>query len=145
MKMLTLITALSTITLVSLFLSDFRQSDICTIRHNGVVWRLEQARTHQDQTRGLMWRTSLCQNCGMLFRFEHEEVLHFWMKNTLIPLDIYFYDAQGKFVDSALNMRPEWETKDPMTRSSKKPAQYAIEVMQWAPFPAETIDISLCQ
>lgn len=67
------------------------------------------------------------------------------MKDTLIPLDIYFYDAQGRLVDTALNMRPEWETKDPMMRSSRKPAQYAIEVMQGENFPAETIDISLCQ
>lgn len=67
------------------------------------------------------------------------------MKNTLIPLDIYFYDARWKLIDAALNMRPESETKDPMMTSSKSPAQYAIEVMQGEDFPAETIDISLCQ
>ncbi|MBP7823036.1 DUF192 domain-containing protein [Candidatus Gracilibacteria bacterium] len=145
MKILTLITALSTIALVSLFLSDFRQPDMCDIHHDGVTWRFEQARTHVTQTRGLMGRRSLCENCGMLFHFENEKILHFWMKDTLIPLDIYFYDVQGRLVDTALNMRPEGETKEPMTRSSKKPAQYAIEVMQGAPFPAETIDISLCQ
>lgn len=49
------------------------------------------------------------------------------MKDTYVPLDIYFYDAQGEVVDLARDMRPVNETKAPMVYRSK-PAQYALEV-----------------
>ena len=51
------------------------------------------------------------------------------MKDTLIPLDIYFYDETGKLVDLVKNMRPQNETGDPMQYTSL-PAKYAIEVNQ---------------
>lgn len=91
-----------------------------------------------------MNRQSLCENCGMLFVFDKEEPQAFWMKDTSIPLDMYFYNAQGLFVDKVLNMRPERETKDPMIFHSK-PAQYVLEVEQGSPFPANFINILQCQ
>lgn len=64
----------------------------------------------------------------MLFVFEREEQQAFWMKDTLIPLDMYFYDTNGQLVDGVLNMRPEYETFEPMQYRSKKPAKYVIEI-----------------
>jgi uncharacterized membrane protein (UPF0127 family) len=51
---------------------------------------LEVARTPQQQALGLMYRTTLADNRGMLFPFEPPQPVRFWMKNTLIPLDMVF-------------------------------------------------------
>lgn len=64
----------------------------------------------------------------MIFVFDNEKSQAFWMKDTYIPLDMYFYNARGILVDVAKNMRPEKETEDPMIFKSH-PAQYVIEVM----------------
>ena len=48
-----------------------------------------------------MERTELPKDHGMFFVFETQQVLHFWLKNTLIPLDIFFFDADGNFVSMA--------------------------------------------
>lgn len=80
----------------------------------------------------------------MLFMFEEEKPQAFWMKDTYIPLDIYFYDAKGKLVDVARNMRPQNETKDPMLFRSK-PAQFVVEVLAGSIFPGNSIDILQCK
>ncbi|MBS1174713.1 MAG: hypothetical protein H6R05_844 [Burkholderiaceae bacterium] len=59
---------------------------------------LEWADTAQERQMGLMNRTSLPENAGMVFVFEQTQPHCFWMKNTLIPLDIGFIDAQGRLV-----------------------------------------------
>jgi uncharacterized protein len=63
----------------------------------------------------------------MLFVFDAEKPQSFWMKNTFIPLDIYFYDKSGNLIDKVLNMRPMSETGEPMTYTSR-PAQYVLEI-----------------
>ena len=68
---------------------------------------------------------------GMLFVFANEQVLSFWMKNTLIPLDIIFVDKHLAVVD-VQTMRPEHEiASDPLPiYTSAAPALYAIEVSE---------------
>ncbi len=63
---------------------------------------LEVAKTPEQRSRGLMYRTELASNRGMLFLFETTEPLSFWMKNTLIPLDIVFLkDGEVKQIATA--------------------------------------------
>ena len=75
-----------------------------------------------------MGRESLGSDRGMLFVYANVQVLSFWMKGTLIPLDIIFINGDSVVVD-VQTMRPEHETAPnlPITRSAS-PARYAIEV-----------------
>ena len=84
---------------------------------------LEVAKTSDQQAIGLMKRDSMPENRGMIFVFQDEHMLEFWMKDTRIPLDIMYLDGNGKVV-SVSTMRPY----DLSTVSSEVPAQYAIEL-----------------
>ncbi|MCY4625726.1 MAG: DUF192 domain-containing protein [Chloroflexi bacterium] len=90
---------------------------------------IEVANSPETRAIGLMNRESLGQDRGMLFVFSEEQVLGFWMKNTLIPLDIIFVDRDLTVVD-VQTMRPEHEiAPDPLpTYISAAPALYAIEI-----------------
>ncbi|WP_062053142.1 DUF192 domain-containing protein [Aquimarina longa] len=78
---------------------------------------------YQIQT-GLMYRTSMQNNQGMLFMFPEEAPRSFYMKNTKIPLDIIFIDSKNKVVSIQKNARPLDESLLP----SDGPAQYVLEV-----------------
>ena len=67
---------------------------------------VELAKTTAEQEKGLMNRTELDANKGMLFIFNNEGVYQFWMKNTLIPLDMIWMDGNNKIVFMAQNIQP---------------------------------------
>ncbi|MDK2761742.1 MAG: DUF192 domain-containing protein [Sphingopyxis sp.] len=70
-------------------------------------FNVEVARTPAEQDRGLMFRTSLPVDGGMIFPFETPRFGSFWMKNTLIPLDMIFIRADGSIDRIAENTIPE--------------------------------------
>jgi uncharacterized membrane protein (UPF0127 family) len=72
--------------------------------------RVEVARTDAERERGLMYRNHLDPNAGMLFMFDRDGPLTFWMKNTLIPLDMIFIDRDKRIVGIVDNAIPETET-----------------------------------
>ncbi len=86
---------------------------------------IEIARSDDERSQGLMNRKHLDKNAGMLFIFEQEHKLSFWMKNTLIPLSIGFFDRNQRLVD-VQEMVPF--DKEQKTYESKKPALYALEM-----------------
>jgi uncharacterized protein len=67
---------------------------------------VEVAETPDLQTRGLMYRTHLEPDRGMIFLFDGEKVHSFWMKNTVIPLDMLFISRDGRIVGIAENTEP---------------------------------------
>ena len=71
------------------------------------AFNVEVARTDAEQDRGLMFRTSLPADGGMLFPFQKPRIGSFWMKNTLIPLDMIFIRADGSIDRIAENTIPE--------------------------------------
>ena len=90
-----------------------------------VVVRVEIANTEAARERGLMGRTALAEDAGMLFVFDREQPLAFWMKDTLIPLSIAYIDSNARIVDIQ-DMQALDETPHP----SAEPAKYALEVNQ---------------
>ena len=72
----------------------------------GVCVNAEVASTEFEAEQGLMERSSLAQDQGMLFVFEEEKVRAFWMKNMRFPLDIIWADADRKIVDIHENVPP---------------------------------------
>lgn len=71
------------------------------------VFNVEVARTDEEQDRGLMFRTNLPADGGMIFPFDKPRIGSFWMKNTLIPLDMVFIRADGSIDRIAENTIPE--------------------------------------
>lgn len=85
--------------------------------------RAEIANTPQIREHGLMQRTHLCPNCGMLFVFTKPDRYHFWMKNTPLPLSIAFIAANG----AILNM-DEMQPNSTAIHSAQGQALYALEM-----------------
>lgn len=73
---------------------------------DGFVVDLELALTPEETANGLMFRPSLPEDRGMLFLFSQPRIAAFWMKNTLIPLDLVFLDGTGVVVDVVANVQP---------------------------------------
>lgn len=79
-----------------------------TITQDGVVhrFRVEVARTAQEQTQGLMFRTEMGADEGMIFPRNPPDIASFWMRNTVIPLDIIFIGTDGRIINIAENTVP---------------------------------------
>ena len=72
-----------------------------------MAFRVELALTPEEQERGLMFREHLDADAGMLFVFEAPSAHVFWMKNTLIPLDMIFIGADWRIAGIVENAEPQ--------------------------------------
>jgi len=87
-------------------------------------FRVELAITPEEHSRGLMFRKYLDSNAGMLFIFDDDDIRFFWMKDTLIPLDIIFINSRLEVVDIHRFAKP----MDEMTIISRSPVRYVLEI-----------------
>jgi hypothetical protein len=89
-----------------------------------VTFHVEVARSEPEREKGLMFRDHLAPDAGMIFLFDRPSVQAFWMKNTLIPLDMIFIDADRWVVGIVANAEPLTLT----TRTVGVPSQYVLEI-----------------
>ena len=87
--------------------------------------RAEVADRDAARAMGLMHRTALAPNAGMLFVFEEAAVHCMWMKNTPLPLSVAFIDAGGAIINIA-DMQPRTE----VSHCAARPARFALEMAQ---------------
>lgn len=88
------------------------------------TFEIELAQNPNQTELGLMYRKSMAQNRGMLFIFPQEQERSFWMKNTYIPLDIVYINAEKQIVSIVKNAEPLSE----ISRPSLFPAQFVLEL-----------------
>lgn len=85
---------------------------------------LEIADDEEEQRRGLMYRTEMRENWGMIFPYEDDEIHQFWMKNTLIPLDMLFIGADGVVKGIVADAEPLTVTG----RTIHEPSRHVLEL-----------------
>ena len=98
-----------------------------TVLHTGggdVAVTVEIAATPERRNLGLMYRKELAEDAGMLFLFERPQHLTFWMKNTVLPLDMVFIGADHRVVGIVKNATPFTTTP----RAVDGESQYVLEV-----------------
>ncbi len=88
------------------------------------TFQIEIADTPEAREKGLMFRESMPLDQGMLFVFDREAPVAFWMKNTLIPLDMLFIRADGTIINIYPMARPHDETPIP----ARAPVRYVLEI-----------------
>lgn len=94
---------------------------------HGQRFTTEFATDDDSRERGLMMRTELAADHSMLFVFPDSEPRWFWMKNTLIPLDILYFDTDRKLVSMQLDVPPCKADPCP-SYPSDAPARYVLEL-----------------
>lgn len=99
-----------------------------TVELRGQRFVVEIADDDHERARGLMFRDRLPADHGMLFIFEQETPQAFWMKNTRIPLDILYFDADRVLVSWALDTPPCSTGDRCPSYPSARPAKYVLEL-----------------
>lgn len=118
------------IALIILIMAGLMQNNqkarICFKKH---CFEVEIAQTDRERKQGLMFRKKLAQDKGMLFIFEQEKEHSFWLKNTLIPLDIIWLDENQRvvFIEKNALPCPAQEEKCQSIKPNKK-AKYVLEI-----------------
>ena len=112
---------------MTLIAGTVRAAPTVTLRLHEHAFSAEVVADDLSRAQGLMNRTHLAAGSGMLFVFRHSDQRWFWMKNTLIPLDILFFDSSRKLVSMQTDVPPCRQDPCP-TYPSGKPARYVLEL-----------------
>lgn len=123
----TLFAVFTALIFISCAPSKLETQELTIIKADGtsIVVSAEVARTEAERNRGFMERRHIPDGTGMLFVFENDQILSFWMKNTPSPLSIAFISSDGRIKD-IFDMTPY--SLAPVQSSGY--ARYALEVPQ---------------
>jgi hypothetical protein len=106
-----------------------RETTVTFLTEPTITFKCEVADTDLERNMGLMYREGLESDRGMLFIFQEPLVASFWMKNTLIPLDIIFMDSNGTVLNVAeADPQPGVSDNDLIRYTSDGHAKYVLEV-----------------
>jgi len=111
-------------TLVGCLQKSYAQDLVCFQQH---CFRVEVVEEPEDLARGLQFREFLDEDAGMLFIFQKNKRHSFWMKNTLIPLDMLWLDESRQIVDVAKAVPPCRQESCPVYAPHKE-ARYVLEI-----------------
>lgn len=105
-----------------------KESNNISLKIKDKTYQVEIASTINQKSKGLSNRSELCSNCAMLFVFNKDKTLPFWMKDTLIPLDLIWINSQYQVVDIQ-TAQPETETSVTKLKiyKNKELAKYVLE------------------
>ena len=126
-KYFKIILSIALVTVLLFFFSCYFYGKRTLILHtsNGDIrYRVERAITPEQQQTGLMYRKHLASKTGMIFLFKPLRVARMWMKNTLIPLDMVFFDHMGRVVSVHYHANPQ----DLTIISSGRPVAGVLEI-----------------
>lgn len=112
---------------------DLSDPDVRSVEVDGRPLQVAWADSPEERRRGLMEVEDLGDLDGMVFEFETERTVSFTMRNTLIPLDIYFFDSDGEAVGTQ-EMVP-CESEPCPSYPADAPVRYALEV------PVDSLDV----
>lgn len=96
----------------------------------GTSLKIMLARSYEEKALGLMYYPSLDENRGMLFVYSEPRSMSFWMKNTMIPLDLVFFSPDLEVTEWIKSMQPGYGSPESTLPryTSTGPAQYALEL-----------------
>ena len=101
--------------------------DLAPIRVGSATFQVEMARTPQERQRGLMFRREIPRDQGMLF-VQPPGPAVFWMKNTYIPLDLLYFDAEGQLLQIEASAPPCTTPDCPIYPSATATIRYILEI-----------------
>lgn len=107
---------------------EFKKVKISS-QNGDVEFKVEISDDPAERSRGLMDRNSMKDNEGMYFIFEKSDYVNFWMKNTLIPLDMIFIDQNDRIAHIANDVKPcPKGTLNCPLYPSELPVKYVLEI-----------------
>jgi len=107
-----------------IFFATQSHNNTTTLQISSQTLHIEIANTSQKRSKGLCCRQSLADDQGMLFVYDRPGDYRFWMKDTQIPLDMFWLSADKQIVHIEKNVQPD---SYPETFGSSEPAQFVLE------------------
>lgn len=124
------LTTLTTLTVLLLTGCGIQNDPVIELTINNELesnFMVEVADTPKERAKGLMGVSKLPKQSGMLFEFEDSKIRNFWMKNTLIPLDIIYINEKYEITEILRNV-PPCKTDECPTYPSNQPAKFVLEI-----------------
>ncbi len=114
--------------LIAIAAGPVRALDLERVTVGSAVFQVEMARTPEERKRGLMFRQELPRDQGMLFVQPTPGPAIFWMKNTVIPLDLLYFDTEGRLLQIEANAPPCTTPDCPLYPSDTATVKYILEI-----------------